>query len=273
MPRITLLEGSSFEKERAAFPFSKAKFAGILQESKANNNPYDLLGDLRRDSRALSGASSAFTPRNATPFFTPGGGIPQIDGPGLTFRPPHLRSDSLASSTNSSDNGVKTWAGAAKVAAALPFTDLPRPTSQHAGFTSAITRNKKGQRLDVALEYDREEVQRLKKLKCCNQHYIGQGCCHYNAGKVDKCPHAHDFDLSTRDMHHLRVIARETPCKRGSECDDIKCIYGHSCPFPMASEGSMRGIGCLNGSACRFPDGMHGMDKVPVKMIKVTGTF
>jgi hypothetical protein len=70
----------------------------------------------------------------------------------------------------------------------------------------------------------------------------------------------------------LRVVARETPCKKGHECDDPKCIYGHQCPFPAASEGSMRGSGlCLNGEACRFPASMHGMDLQPMRITKVTG--
>ena len=62
------------------------------------------------------------------------------------------------------------------------------------------------------------------------------------------------------------MVARETPCKKGHGCDDVKCIYGHRCPFPLATEGSMRGIGCLNGNACRFPSSMHGMDTQAVRV-------
>lgn len=131
---------------------------------------------------------------------------------------------------------------------------------------SPISRNRAGQRVDDILEYDRDEVQRIKKLKSCNQHYIGNGCCHYNAGKADKCPHAHHHKFSEADLKVLRVVARETPCKKGHYCDDVKCIYGHRCPFPVASEGSLRGIGCLNGGACRFPASMHGMDNVAVRV-------
>ena len=135
-------------------------------------------------------------------------------------------------------------------------------------------RNLKGQRIDDTLDYDRDEVQRLKKLKMCNQHYIGLGCCHYNAGKSDKCPHRHDIRLTTKERYSLRVVARETPCKKGFECDDVKCIYGHRCPFPLATEGSARGSGmCLNGDNCRFSRDMHGVDTKVVKKTLITGAF
>ena len=107
----------------------------------------------------------------------------------------------------------------------------------------------------------------------CNQFYIGNGCCHYEAGKADKCPHRHDIKLNAQEKHYLRVVARETPCKRGTHCEDLKCIYGHRCPFPPATEGSMRGANCINGENCRFPREMHNMDMVPVKTTKITGTF
>jgi len=275
--RVTLVEGTPFEKGLAALPFEKKKFAGIFRENKMPNGPSDLLKDLRRDSRVLSGASGVFTPRTNTPYtpvVSPDGSIPQLDGQLLTIRPAHLRTESTASSTTSSEAaGAKTWAKVSGSAAALPFTDLARPASQQTEVISAIRRNRKGQRLDEPMDYNHDDVYRLKKLKCCNQHYIGVGCCHFNASKADKCPHRHDAKLSTKDLYNLRVVARETPCKKGTDCEDVKCIYGHCCPFPIATEGSMRGVGCLNGDACRFPAVMHGMDKMAVKTIKVTGTF
>ena len=150
--------------------------------------------------------------------------------------------------------------------ATAPLTDLSRPATAQVTMSPPIKRNKAGQRLDDILDYDREDVQRVKKLKSCNQHYIGEnGCCHFNAGKPDKCPHAHHHKFTEQDLKTLRVVARETPCKKGHYCEDPKCIYGHRCPFPVANEGSMRGLGCLNGNACRFPASMHGMDTVAVR--------
>ena len=57
-------------------------------------------------------------------------------------------------------------------------------------------------------------------------------------------------------------------------CDDKKCIYGHRCPFPVATEGSLRGSGrCLNGEHCRFGHEMHGVDSKIVKTVRVTGAL
>jgi len=179
----------------------------------------------------------------------------------------------MASSAVSSESGVNAWATVAKKSSSLPFTDLPK---QQAAIQppKAVSRNRAGYRIDEELEYNRDEVQRLKRIKLCNQHYLGQGCCHYNAGKADKCPHKHDMKLTSQERYWLRVVARETPCKRGFECDDVKCIYGHRCPFPVATEGSSRGSGsCLNGENCRFPREMHGVDTKVIKYIKVTGAF
>jgi hypothetical protein len=107
----------------------------------------------------------------------------------------------------------------------------------------------------------------LKKLKLCNQHYIGRGCCHWQA-KNGACPHKHEYQLSTKDKKWLRVVARETVCKKGTYCVDFECIYGHHCPYPKANEGSMRGIGCINGDACRFGREMHGMDMTVAKVLQ-----
>ncbi|KAJ8607879.1 hypothetical protein MRB53_039975 [Persea americana] len=185
----------------------------------------------------------------------------------------HTRSDSAASiGTTSSDSNKNSWATVTRARATQPLTDeAPKPNYEYA-HPSSVARNKRGQRIDSSLEYDREAVQRLKKLKLCNQFYIGGGCCHFAAGKADKCPHRHDVNLSSSEKHCLRVVARETPCKRGTTCDDLKCIYGHKCPFPIAAEGSLRGT-CMNGELCRFPREMHGMDLVPVKYTKITGSF
>lgn len=270
MSRLTLLEGTPFEKELATLPFQTKKFPGIFRESKiVLPGQLDLLSDYRPriDSRGtLNAGSDVFTPRTGTPgsVYSPPARTANLNGPsGLAMRTLHVRDDSASSSEN-------TWASLAMKNAHRPLVDLKRTTSEQ---KDIIKRNKHGERLDIDLEYDRDEVQRVKKFKACNQHYIGKGCCHYNADKADKCPHGHHYKLTTAELKTLRVVARETPCKKGHSCEDPECIYGHRCPFPVATEGSMRGTGCLNGELCRFPRSMHGMDTVPVKTVKAAGAF
>ena len=274
MTRVTLLEGTPFEKELAILPFATKKFPDIFRETKINlPGQWDLLtGRPRVDSHGLNAASGVFTPRTGTPgtIGSPLGSMRNLDGQLLTSRNHHLRSDSTISLAGSVDNGPTTYARMAIKNAHQPFIDLPRapPVTKE-----TVKRNRHGQRIDDELEYDRDEVQRIKKMKSCNQHYIGNGCCHYNAGKADKCPHNHHMKFSATELKWLRVVARETPCKKGQECDDPKCIYGHHCPFPPATEGSMRGIGCVNGDTCRFPGSMHNVDNQPLRMIRAVGAF
>ena len=267
-----------FEKELVTLPFQKKKFPGIFREGKiVLPGQIDLPSDFRPrvDSKtSLNAASGVFTPRTTTPssVYSPLASIPNLDGAAMGLKNLHLREHSTDSTVNSSESGGGTWATVTKKGANRPFKDLVRTTSEPTP-ESVIKRNRKGQRIDEPMEYDRDQVQRFKKLKSCNQHYIGIGCCHFNAGKADKCPHAHHHTFNNLELKWLRVVARETPCKKGHECDDLKCIYGHQCPFPPATEGSMRGIGCLNGDTCRFSRSMHNMDTQPVKMIKATGMF
>lgn len=230
----------------------------------------------RVDSRGLSATSEVFSPKTQTPFSPLGyaatNGIPHMNE---QLRNQRLRNMSIESSATSSEAGLGSWAAVTKSSSGLPFTDLPKSTRPVEPEEKLVLRNIKGQRVDEPLEYDRDEIQRLKKHKLCNQHYVGQGCCHYNAGKADKCPHKHDVTLTPQELYWLRVVARETPCKKGPGCDDTRCIYGHRCPFPKPTEGSNRGAtgSCLNGENCRFPREMHTVDPKIVKMTKVTGRF
>ena len=259
--RLTMLEGTPLQQELQALSFNVKSIPGLFRESKITL-PVPTGPRGRVDSHtALSAAACNMTPRTSTPNVA---SSPFEDGSGVIGL--RKENDSPASTSGSS-----TWATVTYKNAHKPLLNVHRPTVDAP--LEPIRRNRKGQRLDHELEYEREEVQRLKKLKACNQHYIGIGCCHYNAGKSDKCPHSHHHKFTAAELKMLRVVARETPCKRGHSCDNIKCIYGHQCPFPPATEGSMRGIGCLNGDACRFPYTMHAMDTHPIKLLRVAGLF
>ncbi|KAI7017328.1 hypothetical protein KC355_g3723 [Hortaea werneckii] len=290
LSRVTLLETVAFGNYLKQLEFKTIKFPGVFHETQPPVVPPGLLtGPLntnaqtfrpRVESCGLSATSEVFTPRTASPFssFTSSGAqLHQLDGQVLAQRLPHLRSTSMTSSAESSDSGAAglgSWAAITKASSALPYTEIPKASRPFETAAKTISRNIRGQRIDEPMDYDKDEVQRLKRIKMCNQHYIGQGCCHYNAGRSDKCPHRHDIKLTPQERQWLRVVARETPCKKGTECDDVKCIYGHRCPFPVATEGSSRGSGmCLNGENCRFPRDMHITDTKIVKTTRITGTF
>lgn len=278
---VTLLEGVPFEKELAELPHNKTKFPGLFRDTKININGIDLLTDnnrSRHDSRSsFNPASGVFTP-SQTPVPTAATLSsrlgPRVGSPALSIptRDVATRSSSIASSSAVSDAPVTSngsgggWAGIAARVAHRPFQDLTKPAPEPKLSGPVVRQNKLEQRLDEHMDYDHDRVYELKKLKLCNQHYIGRGCCHHVAGN-GACPHKHDYPLSAKDSKWLRVVARETVCKKGTGCIDPECIYGHHCPYPKANEGSMRGIGCINGEACRFAREMHGMDMTVAKVL------
>jgi hypothetical protein len=131
----------------------------------------------------------------------------------------------------------------------------------------SIRRNKKGQRIDPPTpEFKKDEVNRLKKLKLCNAHYLREDCPYPDG----KCSHDHLYKTTAKELETLKLVARMSACIHGSECPDPKCIYGHRCPFPESKDASMRGKTCINGKNCRFPDAMHNMDMIAVRRLKVT---
>lgn len=109
-PRMTLLEGTPFEKELQVLPFRKHKFDGIFRDRKITLGAPDLLTGLpqRSDSRinGLNPASGTFTPRlpNARPSIQSSPvSVPGLDG--LSRRTSHVRNESMASSAATSDSG------------------------------------------------------------------------------------------------------------------------------------------------------------------------
>nr|POE85070.1 hypothetical protein CFP56_68639 [Quercus suber] len=283
MTRITLLEGPSPTDGLDELQYPVASFPDILhyQESapvtRSERRVHSRLVDASADSIGHNANAHTFAPRVTTPY-TLSSTTPSPVASEL-YTHSHTRSDSLSTSRLSQISAVNgrnaspgIWAKVAQTSATLPLTDLTQ-RYQPSHITTIIRRNRRGHRIDEPIMYDRDEMQKLRKTKWCNQHFIGIGCCHFNASKPEKCPHVHEGHLTTRQKSSLRVIARETPCKRGAACDDLNCIYGHRCPFPRATEGSMRGLGCLNGDSCRFPIEMHGLDNVPVMTTRNSGAF
>ena len=180
--RLTLLEGIPFEKEFTSLKLNTKKFPELFRETQILGQ-MDLLGGIRGrvDSRnsVLNGASGVFTPRTSTPAT----GVATV----YSSRDASLGSASAVSSTPEPNPNM--WSVVTAKNAHRPLIDKTRPVVEP---TQTITRNqvkrnKHGERIDIELDYNRDDVQRIKKLKSCNQHYIGIGCCHYNAGKADKC--------------------------------------------------------------------------------------
>ena len=113
-----------------------------------------------------------------------------------------------------------SWAtiGAPRAQVASPPL-TPQPIRSAA---STIPRNKFGQRVDAVMQYDKSEMKRVQKIKMCNVHFLRQDCPY-----GDDCEHDHFYKPNKNELLTLRYVARQTPCRFGTGCDDIRCIYGH----------------------------------------------
>ena len=143
--------------------------------------------------------------------------------------------------------------------AAPPLVASPPPTPKPVQQAiPQVQRNRYGQRIDPIVQYDAHEVKRIKNLKMCNVHFLRNDC------PYDPCTHAHDHNPNKNEIATLRYVSRMTPCKFGSECDDIKCIYGHICPNSVDGKKD-----CRWGENCRFDREQHGVERTAVKVMKV----
>jgi hypothetical protein len=163
-----------------------------------------------------------------------------------------------------------SWATKAKAAAALPDTPPPvKAVLASPGGSTGIPRNRKGQRVDPTCNFDKPEVDRVRKLKMCNVHYLRKECPY-----GDKCTHKHERVPTKSELDTLRVVARMAACRNGSSCEDVKCIYGHRCQAPARLDkakwnNSDGGKTCIFGAECVFPGDLHNIDTTVVKMVKV----
>ena len=144
---------------------------------------------------------------------------PQYQSP---YQPVVARTSSTSTSNSSMMNPTaSSWATTANSMPA--HLASPPPTPQPTPPTNkVIPRNRWGQRVDPMMTYDKLEVQRVKKIKMCNVHFLRKDCPY-----GDHCTHDHSYAPNKNELQTLRYIARMTPCRFGSDCDDILCIYGH----------------------------------------------
>ncbi|KAL8874829.1 MAG: hypothetical protein Q9198_006729 [Flavoplaca austrocitrina] len=241
--RITLLEGVPFEKELYAMKakYSTTKIENLFRSTKINlyNQPlYHASQSLQQHPIQVSAHDSMSPP------------IP--NGYQSPYQPIIGTSTPSPAPSNPSTMNPKapTWASAATSAVQIvspPAT--PTPSLSSLAVSTEIPRNRLGQRIDPPTVYDKEEVDRVRKMKLCNVHFL-RGDCGY-----DPCTHSHSKKLSKSEMAALKTVARMVPCRQGSACDDPKCMYGHRCPISTPGKKD-----CLFGENCKFERDLHGLD-------------
>ncbi|RAH58628.1 C-x8-C-x5-C-x3-H zinc finger protein [Aspergillus piperis CBS 112811] len=231
--RVTLIEGITFEKDLAKIKaaYRVSQFPEILRNTKI---------------------TPVWAPWKAAVASKPPPALTPSPKPGAV----PLSRTSTSTSTNASTSMSST--------SARPSTPGDFQVVQSKSVTPArpkiVERNKYGQRVDRVdfKSIPREEMNRLKKLKLCNLHYLLGECT------IDNCQHDHSRRLTKSELSVLTAIARMTPCRYGLDCDDPECTYGHRCPHAEPGKKD-----CYWGSNCRFDPAAHGIDTNIVKLTKV----
>lgn len=235
-----------FERELAGLvsKYRTKKFDGLFRTSKISAYPSYI--------QPLPGApyQSPYQPTQP-PYPIQQNGFSQSTSPTFTQPTPPYRpaqaavqrptSTSTNGSTTKMNPAAPTWASTASSApgqvATRKYLHYPLhknnlltcnlfspapPTPQQDPPIPRIERNKYGQRVDPTLIYDRESVKKMRQLHLCQNHFL-RGNCTYGDG----CTNRHDYKPTKNDLHTLKAVARQTPCKFGTECDEPLCTYGH----------------------------------------------
>ena len=214
MNRVTLLEGVPFEKELAILKakYKTKRFDKLFRTAKIN--PYQ----------------QQYFPTPAAASMTSHPGMPLQFQPSHQFQtpyvPPNLRPTTTPTpNSNPSSNpaAAGSWATTAvsNIARHASPPATASPATQNASL-AILPRNRYGQRVDPIIKLDMSDVKRVKDLHMCNVHFLREDCPY---GK--ECTHDHSYKPNKNELQTLKYVARLTPCRFGSECDDIKCIYGH----------------------------------------------
>ncbi|KAJ4290467.1 hypothetical protein N0V90_010684 [Kalmusia sp. IMI 367209] len=156
--KVTLLEGVPFGKELAILPYKTKKFSGLFRDSKIN-----VLGasPAVKNFNMMNGLPTRLPP----PFNMAVGDLPRTSS-----------SSTIASDMFPSASISKRMNWAAK-AAAPPPPDTPIPQYKPINREEVIARNRSGQRIDPpSRDYDKAEVDRIKKIKMCNVHFLRDEC-------------------------------------------------------------------------------------------------
>lgn len=265
--KVTLLEGVPFEKELSSLPFRKQKLHDLFRGSKLvvpkasySTNPA-YVETVPKNFNAIPGLPTRLPPpRN--------GNWPQ-DSP--SYAKVVLANSPTPSNATLGSDGVSVgsrrvmnWA---ETAVAPPLPASPAADYRPADRNEIVARNRAGQRIDPPYrDIDKAEVDRVKKLKLCNVHYLLNECPYGN-----KCPHRHNYQPTEGEIAALRLVARLAPCTNGSGCEVPKCVYGHCCPAaPAKTKPTVKGIQtCTYGSACNFPPELHDIDRNMVKTLVI----
>ena len=122
-----------------------------------------------------------------------------------------------------------------------------------------VYRDLRGRRLDAPHKPSLHLVDQIEGMRCCNNYHLKRHC------PFLKCKHLHNFydratgrwrDLTEEETETLRFIARRSPCRNGTSCNDAYCYAGHRCLNHIIK----------GKKECSFPDSLHFEETAPVNV-------
>ena len=238
--KITLLEGVPFERELISLKaqFATTKFTNLFRTSKIylymqssyhhpNRQTKPPITQAMIMPQMIHPRLQSFSQLSNGPTQEPAGvqqPAQMQNGINRDHQFPYKSltpSTSSTPTTNSAPTAATSWANRAMSAPPAQLTPSP-PTPTLQPRAPSILRNKFGQRIDNLTKFDLSEVKRVQKIKMCNVHILRRECPYR-----DKCTHDHFYKPNKNEQDILMQLGRGTPCKFGTGCDDMKCIYGH----------------------------------------------
>ena len=251
--KITLLEGVPFERElrNIAAEFETTKFGSLFRGTKIVVPSQSSLYRAGTNGSELSDRGYEPAMRSYdSKSYTNGNGSGSVNGGSSCSASPRP----VVAHAVLATNGASTWA---KTVTRAPSPPSPTHSNHAVQDPSDIARNRKGQRIDATIVApDPQERLRVARIKMCNVHYL-QRACPYG----DTCTHDHKYRPNPGELAILRYMNRIIPCRNGTGCEEVKCMYGHRCQRPV--EGTSKT--CRFGNDCRFSADMHGIDTRIVK--------
>ena len=186
--------------------YSTTRFEGLFRTAKINAYPQQYYQPQQQTPLPpMNHTISSSTPPQQAQYQSP-------------YQPVTSRTPPAPPTNTTMNPTANSWASAANAARIAS----PPPTSQPTPITTVVPRNRYGQRIDPPMKYDHSDVKRVKDIHMCNVHFLREDCPF-----GEDCTHDHTYKPNKNELQTLKYVARLTPCRFGSECDEVKCIYGH----------------------------------------------
>ncbi|KAG8527169.1 uncharacterized protein KY384_008599 [Bacidia gigantensis] len=116
-----------------------------------------------------------------------------------------------------------------------------------------IIRDEHGRRLDIPTNYKEELINQLDNGRLCNNYHLKGNCAYpkckhlHQVPVIEGNPHGPKRNLTSDEVETLRYIARRSPCRNRTSCNDPRCFASHRCPNHVEK----------GRKTCGFPVDMH----------------